>query len=291
MRRYSRPVSPTVEVCIVSYNSAATLRQTLTALSATAPDVSVAIREHGSASALVELRALAATVPLTIRIDGDDSNPGFGAGCNALARESVADFVLFLNPDAEVCSWPWSAQPPPARTVVGPRMLGEGEAGRQSGVSYGILDEVGRSWFRRTGPLPSGQGFVSGAALLVDRSSFERIGGFDERYFMYYEDIDFCRRANALGIPTLIEPTWTVRHEGAHATRQLFGRSLQWSYESACRFHGTTPVRLFAYRAYVVVDSSLRAGYHTIRRHRAARSAYLGVLRRAVTDLTRPVRG
>jgi GT2 family glycosyltransferase len=128
---------------------------------------------------------------------------------------------------------------------------------------------------------------VSGAALLVDRASFERVGGFDEGYFLFYEDIDLCLRANAAGVTTVIDPRWQVRHAGAHSTRPRFGASLQWSYESACRFHGSRGSSLAAYRSYVVADAALRALRAAVIRDRDGRGAYVGLLRRAAADLVR----
>jgi N-acetylglucosaminyl-diphospho-decaprenol L-rhamnosyltransferase len=276
-----------VEACIVSFNSAAVIATALKRLAASIPEATVAIREHGSDQVAFEsLHQIAASSPLPIRVELDESNPGFAAGCNALAQQSSASWLLFLNPDAEVLAWPWSPDhPPPRGQVTGPLMLGDGESARQSGVTYGVRDEIKRSWLRAPGPPPTGHGFVSGAALLIDRASFERLGGFDEGYFMYYEDIDFCLRANAIGIGTAIATKWSVEHLGAHATRAHFGQSLQWSYESACRFHAGRGSRLLPYRTYVVADSVLRAGVRLVRRDRAGISAYLQLAKRAATDV------
>jgi N-acetylglucosaminyl-diphospho-decaprenol L-rhamnosyltransferase len=278
-----------VEVLVVSYNSADTLAAGLTALERAAPGTPVAVREHGTDPvAAARLDELVAGHPAPVRVERDPSNPGFGAGCNALARNSTATHLLFLNPDAEIVAWPWSADaPPPVGTILGPRMLGSGAPGAHAGVRYRVRDEVARSWLRRTGPLPDGRGFVSGAALLVDRASFELAGGFDERYFLFYEDIDLCLRANERGVATRIDERWTVRHAGAHSTRSRFGDSLQWSYESAIRFHAEHGGRLTGYRAYVVIDAMLRSSLRLLRRDVEGGRAYRRLARRAAGELLR----
>lgn len=275
---------PLVEVCIVSYDSATALADTIRSVEAHIPDATIAIREHGrDAESLAALERLASASSLRVHIELDERNPGFGAGCNALARSGAAHWLLFLNPDAVVLAWPWTNMtPPPERGIVGPFMVGDGESERQSGQSYRIIDEISRSWFRRTGPPPAGQGFVSGAALLIDRLSFEQLGGFDERYFMFYEDIDLCLRANEIGIGTWIEPTWRVRHDGAHATSRQFGDSLQWSFESACRFHREQGESVLLYRSYVAVDAILRMAWHGLRRRPGTSRAYRKLLLTAV---------
>ncbi|HSL73185.1 MAG TPA: hypothetical protein VK853_01895 [Ilumatobacteraceae bacterium] len=276
-----------VDVCIVSFNSASVLTESFESIAEHVPTARIAIREHGSDPvALDELHRLVDESTTTIRLEFDATNPGFGTGCNALARGGSAPWILFLNPDARILAWPWSAtDPPPPGTVVGPLMDGAGQPERHSGVSYRIADEIKRSWLRRSGPRPAGTGFVSGAALLIDRASFDRVGGFDERYFMFYEDIDLCQRANDLGVATVIEPRWRVRHEGAHSTSRHFGESLIWSYESACRFHADRGESLLTYRMFVSVDSALRSVLHAAKRDVAARSAYLRLARRSVADL------
>ena len=276
-----------MEVCIVSFHSAAVLGACLDSIVATIPGVSVAIREHGGdpsdVASLVESRAREA---MSIRFEHDPTNPGFGAGCNALAAGSSADHLLFLNPDAEIQSWPWSvASPPPTAAILGPMMLGDGEAGRHAGVGFRIRDEIARSWLRRTGPLPHGRGFVSGAALLVDRGSFAAVGCFDEAYFLFYEDIDLCLRANDHGVTTQVDERWTVRHSGGHSTSERFGQALGWSYASACRFHATHGSNLAAYRIYVTVDALARAAVRAATGRRSMAAGHLALARRAMRDL------
>ena len=251
------------------------------------PGATISIREHGSdASRLAALREIIGSCPSVVRIDLDPMNPGFGSGCNALASASAADWLLFLNPDAEIVRWPWDAvNQPPSGQVTGPNMLGEGESARQSGRSYRVRDEISRSWLRRPGLRPDGRGFVSGAALLIDRQSFELVGGFDPGYFMFYEDVDLCLRANDAGVPTYLADDWHVRHAGAHSTRQHFAESLIWSYESACRFHASRKSSLTAYRPYVVADSLLRGMMALIHRDSTARRAHLKLAKRVTSDM------
>lgn len=278
-----------VEVLIVSFNSADVLRECLASIERVAPGTPIAIREHGQDPVSRRcLAALAAAHTSTVRIEDDPTNPGFGAGCNALARSSTATTLLFLNPDAEVENWPWStADPPPSKSIVGARIIGSGAPARHWGTRYRVRDEIARSWRRQLGTKPNGRGFVSGAALLVDRQSFGSVGGFDEQYFLFYEDIDMCLRANSRGIPTVVDERWTVRHSGAHSTRRRFAHSLVWSYESGVRFHSGQGEFLPTYRVYVVVDSLARAFAHLMRSDRAAATAYLSLARRAVHDLLR----
>jgi GT2 family glycosyltransferase len=282
-------VSKTVEILVVSHASERVIERLLASLARVLPDAPVTIREHAAdATHVAALERLAARHTAPVRVEHDPSNPGFGAGCNALACTSTADYLVFLNPDTELVAWPWSAtMPPPAGTVIGPVMVDSGPPSEHYGLSYRIRDEIARSWLRRRPPPPDGDGYVSGAALLIERAAFQRLGGFDPRFFMFYEDVDLCLRANEAGYPTVIVPSWSVRHARRHSTNERFGQALNWSYESAVRFHAKhgSPVR--AYRAYVAVDGALRAVRYLASRDSSRASAYWRLARRAARDAFR----
>jgi len=280
-------VSSDIEVLVVSFNSSSVIGECLNSIARTVPEARVAIREHGiDNAAFEELLRLSTARELTVRVERDLSNPGFGAGCNALARGSDARWLLFLNPDAVIVEWPWSDDVlPPRGSVIGPTYVDSGPPGAYRGRSYRIRDEIARSWLRQNGPPPDGVGFVSGAAMLIDAEAFRAIGGFDEAYFLFYEDIDLCLRAGTAGIETRIEPGWVVRHRGAHSTRPLFSKSLMWSYESGVQFHARRGSSPTLYRIYVVVDAALRALVHGVRQDRPSSSAYAALASRATRDL------
>ncbi len=275
-----------LEVMILSYDSAVVIEACLASLAAVLPGVGVAIREHSDDPAAIgRLERLAARHPAPVRISADPGNPGFGAGCNAMAATSTARHYLFLNPDTELVAWPFHDALPEAGRITGPVMVDSGDPARHWGIDYRIRDEVARSWLRRSAPMPAGTGFVSGAALLVAAEDFERLGGFDESFFLFYEDIDLCLRANASGIGTWVVPAFTVRHAGAHSTSGRFGQSLIWSYESAVRFHRKHGSPVVGYRTYVVADSIGRATGHLLLGHRERARSYGRLARRAATDL------
>lgn len=280
-------MGPSFEICIVSFDSSLDIGRAIRSVATHVRGASVAVREHGpTRTGLAAAEDAARATGLAVRMEADSSNPGFGAGCNALAAGSKADWLVFLNPDAEILAWPWNENAPPASSITGATLVGHGPSPRHYGTSYSIQDEVSRSWFRRVGREPRGRGFVSGAAMLVSRADFESTGGFDPAYFMFYEDIEFCLRANELGLATTVEPRWQVYHEGGHSTTPRFADSLLWSFRSAVRFHASRHESVRLYRLYVIADSALRVVASLLRRDTPRARAYLRLARVAATGRT-----
>jgi GT2 family glycosyltransferase/4-amino-4-deoxy-L-arabinose transferase-like glycosyltransferase len=152
-----------------------------------------------------------------IVVDNSFKNRGFGAGSNLGARRAHYPFVLFLNPDCvveddavsklvEIHEYVKDAG------VMGPALLDRnGKAylsttGQPSAASawqvFSFINrwfpkrKVSRDFWQRQKPPKEIQkvGTVSGAAMLMNKDYFLKVGGFDERMFMYWEDYDLCRR-------------------------------------------------------------------------------------------------
>ena len=168
-----------------------------------------------------------------------DRNAGFGAANNLAAKQSASEHLLFLNSDTIVGPGAIATLAgrleATAAIAAGPRLIDH--SGRPE-VSFGSMltpwtEFVQRRRLRRaasdspaarqsTEQLVSQEravDWVSGACLLVNRAAFERVGGFDERYFMYEEDVDLCAALRAHGGSILFTPAAEVTH--------LRGRSMK----------------------------------------------------------------
>ncbi|MEL7059826.1 MAG: glycosyltransferase family 2 protein [Acidobacteriota bacterium] len=151
-------------------------------------------------------------------------NLGFGAANNLAARHARGDLLLLLNSDA----WPrvgtierlaatLDAQPDAA--VACPRLLyANGRPQFHWAPWTGVVGEAlqklrnrveARRWAHR--PLP-GLGWFTAACLMVRRRAFEQVGGFDERFFLYFEDVDLCRRLADAGWRLLDAPAASAVH-------------------------------------------------------------------------------
>ena len=167
-------------------------------------------------------------------------NGGFAYGCNAGWRAGASQNVLFLNPDARLSPaaverLAETLDTEPRAGLVGPRTLLEDGSldwtirrfpSLRSTYAQALflhrlapraawVDEVVRDpavYGRR-----SGVDWLSGACLLVRRSVLEAVGGLDEGFFFYAEDIDLCRRVSRAGWEVLYCPDATCVHEGGRS--------------------------------------------------------------------------
>lgn len=180
-------------------------------------------------------------------------NLGFGAGCNtgaeAAARDG-AEFVWFLNNDA----WPHAAalKEMVAVAVDDTRIGAVGsvvyEAGDPDVVqAFGggkvrMLLGVERHFARA--PSTNGLDWITGTSMLVRTTAFEEVGGFDESFFMYWEDTDLGFRMRARGWRLAVAPRAFVWHEGGGSLDRRNPRGHEYFNESAVRFfrkHGRVP--------------------------------------------------
>lgn len=148
-------------------------------------------------------------------------NLGFAGGCNVGARESAAPLMLFLNPDAKPA--PGCIEALRAAAAVHRRwgawqalvtMPGASRVNTNGGVTH----YLGFSWSGDCGKpvVPDADrevAFASGAALVVRRDAWDAIGGFDEAFFMYVEDVDLSLRLRLAGYGVGIAPAAVVEHE------------------------------------------------------------------------------
>ena len=198
--------------------------------------------DNASADATVEC---ARQVPETMVL-ANPANRGFAAAANQGARAARGELLLFLNPDVTaepgaLAALQAAVQPEDVAAASG--RLTDADGRTQVGfVLRGFptlaaaLAEVlllnrffpRNPWNRRYRCLdvdherPAAVEQPAGACLLVKRSAWEALGGFDEQFFpLWFEDVDFCRRLRARGWTIAYEPRARFRHVGGHSLAAL----------------------------------------------------------------------
>ncbi|HKV98184.1 MAG TPA: glycosyltransferase family 2 protein [Vicinamibacterales bacterium] len=248
-------MAPNLEVVIVSYNTRAQTLACLESLFAAPPAGlgRVFVVDNGSADGSVE--AIRRTWP-AVEVFAQDVNIGFGAANNVAMRQASAALVLLLNSDTIVPAGALDTLvarlEATGAVAAGPRLVdGHGRPEVSFGPMLSPLAELtqrvrvrlsGRSnaWARRyIDRLVSEErdvDWVSGACLLVRRGPAVAAGLFDERYFLYEEDVDFCAALRARGGRVLFTPRSEVVHlrgrsQGSGAGASHYDRSHVAFYE------------------------------------------------------------
>jgi GT2 family glycosyltransferase len=160
-------------------------------------------------------------------------NSGFSAANNAGLDRAAGEFIGFLNPDVRpdlAGLGTLAATALDNGGLVAPQLLNADGTEQPNGRGYPLLSAKVRNRIRGDdtryllrSPDDSARPvcWVMGAALFGWRADFERIGGWDPWFFLYYEDKDICLRAWEAGIPTLIVPSVRWQHGWARETSTL----------------------------------------------------------------------
>lgn len=218
--------SPAVSVVVVTYQCRDTLARCLASLRAqTFNDFEVILVDNASSDGAAE--AAAAADP-ALRLIANAENRGFAGGVNDGARAAHGRWLALLNPDAYAAP-DWlerllaaAAAHPDVSSFASRQLMADD---RQ--VLDGLGDVMAAPGFPfrggygqpDTGHTAVGEVFSPcGGAMLIDRSLFLGLGGFDERLFCYCEDVDLGYRLRLAGERTLVIPDAVIEHEGSAST-------------------------------------------------------------------------
>lgn len=224
----------------------------------------IVIVDNGSSDNSVEfIRARYQTD--SIHLIESSTNTGFAGGYNAGMRHALecgADFILIINNDAE-------AEPDMGHRllsgmeekigVVAPAIF-YSDAPRRLWSSGGTISPIllePKDAHSRKKPLPAVQvrrTFLSGCALLFRRQVLEQVGLFDERFFVYYEDLDLCMRMQQAGIKMALVPGAVVYHkvslssDGSDSTLERYHTARSSGIYFRKHMHGLYPLWIIPYR-------------------------------------------
>lgn len=229
-------LGPSASVIIVMFNSVATLAECLASIPADCEVI------------LVDQESSDSSVPTALELRPDakliraGANRGFGAGCNLGAANATSEVLIFLNPDAAFRS---------PRAV---QLMSECVIANDAMVGPRIIDSLGndqtraRHWSRpltdvaevffptalTVGPLrrdvpqtdavyaDGGEvAYVQGSCMALSAKNFHRVGGFDERFYLYQEEEVLARKLRTIGVRVLLEPRAAITHVGGWSTAQF----------------------------------------------------------------------
>lgn len=184
--------------------------------------------------------------PFALRVLRNDTPKGFGANHNAAFGRTVAPFFCVLNPDIRIESDPMPALlsvfADSSVGVVAPRIVNPLGAVEDSARVFptpaGIIR---KALFGSSGARFSENGkifhpdWVAGMFMMFRADVFRALGGFDDNYFLYYEDVDLCWRLVRRGLRPAVLPGVQAIHDARRSSHRNF-RYLAWHARSMMRF-------------------------------------------------------
>jgi GT2 family glycosyltransferase len=240
--------APSLDVIVVSYRCEALLRDCLASIRDNPATVPTHTHVVDNASGDGTAEMVRAEFP-DVRLTESPRNVGFGAANNVGIAAGNAPYVLVLNPDTRLTPGALDAllaviELRPEIGMIGPRLeLDDGSfdhasrrafptplgaLGHFTGLGRGERAPSALAQYRapdvEAGPVDA----VNGAFMLIRRAALDQVGAFDERYWMYMEDLDLCWRFAQAGWVTWYEPSVTVVHVKAGTSGQH--RSLKLTY-------------------------------------------------------------
>lgn len=245
-----------IGVVAVSYDPGETLSAMLDSLhGATGRPYSVVLSDNGSQDGSIEQAAARAEV--TVLRNG--SNLGYGGAMNSgvAALPPQADPVVLINTDVVFADGALdilvaALERLPDAGAVGPLIVTDDghlyPSARRLPTIGGGLGHGLFGWWWPTNPwtrayrldhatpTERAAGWLSGSCLVMRRSAFDAVGGFDPGYFMYFEDVDLGDRLARAGWASIYVPTATVTHVGGHSTSRHKAAMIRAHHASAYRY-------------------------------------------------------
>ncbi len=237
-----------VAIVIVSYNVRELLRACLRRLpaDATAPQIIVVDNASTDGSAAMVREEFA-----SIQLIANAENRGFAAACNQGIRATTEDLVLLLNPDTlpeanELQKLVRTMIGQPAIGACGPRILNPDGTLQRSCRRFPTLGVMMRAELGWQGPYRMSNWAhdttrevdqLMGACLLLRRAALEQVGLLDERFFLYFEEVDLCWRLKRAGWGVLFVSEATVVHLGGQSSAADRLAALRHRYRSLFDFY------------------------------------------------------
>lgn len=170
-----------------------------------------------------------------LKLVQNKENVGFAKGCNIGAKAALGKYLLFLNSDTQVLDKGFMSmidfmdKNPKVAILGGKLENNDGSIQPSSGKFYNLFNltlvllGLERIGFVRSSPNKVQRvDWVSGACMMVRGDVFEKLTGFDEKLFMYMEDMELCFRAKKLGFSTYFYPNLKLRHKSLGSSNRTF---------------------------------------------------------------------
>lgn len=222
---------PQISIIILTYNSSRFIEDLLKSLHDYSKVSEILIVDNDSKDDTVKLAKKFSHA----KVFETGKNLGFAKGINYGAERAKGEYLLFINPDAIFKSGEFSDlvkvfEEKEKAGVVGGKLVGydgfpEKSAGKFFNLFEAIMIILGldeKIGVRFSPDKLSMVDFVSGGFMMVRAEVFKKLGGFDENFFMYVEDMELCFRVKKAGYETYFTPNVVVSHKGQGSSNRTF---------------------------------------------------------------------
>ncbi|HEY5616556.1 MAG TPA: glycosyltransferase family 2 protein [Vicinamibacterales bacterium] len=265
---------PHISAVLVNYNAGLELRRALRSIAdeLAGREWEAVVIDNASSDGI---GAVVEELAPKARLLRNDENVGFARGMNQALAATTGPLVLIMNPDCHLVAGAVGVmnaelERSPGCAIVGPRILDrdgslQGSARGDPDMFTGLFGRT--SLLRRVFPALAVSrrnvisdvaglngnssmtvDWLSGACMLARRDALEAVHGFDERYFLYWEDADLCRRLRARGYHVKYVPTATAVHTVAQSSKSVRPLAIRAFHHSAYLY----------YETHVAPDSGLK---------------------------------
>lgn len=241
-----------VTVVIVNYNTGKLLQECVDSIAGItnnlkSPKTEIIVVDNNSSDESGNIKG-------DVQLIKNNSNPGFSVANNQGIKKAKGEYVLLLNPDTEIKKDALQelldfAKKTQNVGVVGAKLILPDGSTQKSVFRFpSIINAVKEFWFGESvyssyaplGNIPQEVDGVVGAAFLITPKALEKVGLLDEKYFMYFEDLDYCLRVHKAGLEVYYLPTAQVIHYHGVSGSLLAGSQNQWRrlIPSSKLYHG-----------------------------------------------------
>ena len=249
-----------ISVIIVNWNARELLRRCLVSIDANHGDLSIEVIVVDSASSDDSVHMVKREFPW-VKVAASQQNLGYAGGNNLGAREATGRCLLILNPDTEIVENALQQMVAyldshPTVGVVGPRLfLPDGSIQRscrrfpQLATAF-FQTPLGWRWFPNnkfdrmhyitecSDNHPLSVDWLVGAALMIRRETWQQVGPFDDRFFLYSDEVDWCHRCRDAGWEIHYLPWSYVKHDQGGTTRRVVAPARTHFYRSRVLYFG-----------------------------------------------------
>jgi len=252
--------NPTLSIIIVSYNTADITVNCLKSILQdkglkTTPYEIIVIDNASSDDSVLEIKKFKKTFDIrNLTLEINQSNLGFAKACNQGAKLAVGKYLLFLNSDIQLVDNSLISMLSYLKKhhyigAIGPQFLNP-DLSLQPSVfpNQTVLNAFKEFWlghpayskYQPAGHLPQPVWAISGGALMISSALFVHLGGWNEKYFFYFEDLDLCRSLHRRHKQVYFYPSAKIIHYHGLSGKNLTNTSDQWRrlIPGSIKYHG-----------------------------------------------------